>query len=71
MYEDNLPVLFNTVKAEYAVICDSDKEQADKLTINALEKAGASVYETRDGSVTAVSDGKSISLTTEKNISVR
>lgn len=71
VYEDNLPVLFNTVKAEYAVICDSDKEQADKLTINALEKAGASVYETRDGSVTAVSDGKSISLTTEKNISVR
>lgn len=49
------------VNPTYAVICDSKKNPPDEATLTAL--ARAQVFCTREGTVVAVSDGKSIQMT--------
>lgn len=61
-YENSLPALLKSVKAKYAVICDSNKESAEKKTLSALAKTGTRVFETKHGSVCALSDGTSIKV---------
>lgn len=51
------------VSAKYAVITDSDKNLADDAVIKSLEENGATVYETRNGQVDCVSDGKDLKVT--------
>lgn len=53
--------LVKAVNPRYAVICDSAKNPADDATLTAL--ARAQVFCTKEGTVIAVSDGKSITVT--------
>ncbi|MBR6107425.1 MAG: MBL fold metallo-hydrolase [Oscillospiraceae bacterium] len=53
----------NSVKPKYAVICCSNQEYADPSTVQTLKDRGVAAYYTPDGTVTAVSDGKSITVT--------
>ena len=53
----------NSVKPKYAVICCSNQEYADPSTVQTLKDRGVAAYFTPDGTVTAVSDGKSITVT--------
>jgi beta-lactamase superfamily II metal-dependent hydrolase len=53
---------FEKVLPKYAVITCSKKELPDSAVTDELEKIGAQVYLTSDGTVNAVSDGKTISI---------
>lgn len=50
------------VKPKYAVITDSGKNPASDKTVSALEKAGCTVYSTKDGNVSVSSDGEKITI---------
>ena len=61
----NLPEFLSNVKPEYAVI-STNAENISGTTTAALGKIGAETYITyRDGNIIAVSDGSSITITTE------
>jgi competence protein ComEC len=61
----NLPQFLENTKPEYAVISTKEKELAPSTTA-ALEAVGAQTYMTfADGTIVAVSDGKSITITPE------
>ena len=60
-YSKALPALIEAVSPEYSVICDSEKNPAEVETLALLETAGA-VFETKDGDVTAVSDGETLAV---------
>lgn len=62
-YNKALPSLIDTLKPQIAAICDSDKNPAEDRTLVLLERAGAAVYETKDGEIVVTSDGKSLSVT--------
>ena len=49
----------------FAVITSSKDEKEDDETVHALEDAGAEVYLTRKGTVTAVTDGSSLTVSQE------
>ena len=53
----------NACSPEYAVICCSNQEYADPSTVDTLKDRGVKAYYTPDGNVTAVSDGKTITVT--------
>lgn len=55
--------LLEAVTPAYAVICDSEKNPAEEKTLALLAQRGVQVFETKDGNVSAVSDGKSLSVT--------
>ena len=61
-YNKTLPELIEAVQPQYAAICDSDKNPAEQRTIALLEREGAAVYETKDGEIVVVSDGRSLSV---------
>lgn len=48
---------------DYAVICCSEKEDADPSTVETLKKRGVHAYYTTAGDSTFVSDGKTITVT--------
>ena len=50
----------NTVKPQYAVITDSDKNPAENKTVSLLETVNAEIYSTRDGDISVVSNGTEI-----------
>ena len=62
--------VYNTAQEElavsasprYAVICGSRKHPADRATIEALRRCGASILQTKDGDIHASSDGASITI---------
>lgn len=58
VYNAALPQLLRQLQPAVTVICDSDKNTAEDSTLQALEAAGTRVYETKDGTVTVLSDGK-------------
>ena len=60
-YNKALPALIEAVSPEYSVICNSEKNPAEEETLALLETAGA-VFETKDGDVTAVSDGETLAV---------
>ncbi|MBQ8921834.1 MAG: MBL fold metallo-hydrolase [Oscillospiraceae bacterium] len=53
----------NACTPEYAVICCSNQEYADPSTVETLNDRGIKAYYTPDGTVTAVSDGKTLTVT--------
>ncbi|MBQ7718625.1 MAG: MBL fold metallo-hydrolase [Clostridia bacterium] len=59
-HNGNTKRLINTVKPEYAVITDSEKNPASEKTISLLQSQGTEFYSTKDGNVSVVSDGKKI-----------
>lgn len=60
IYLNNYPKFLNEVSPKYAVMTCSDKNPADKKTIELLKENGVIYYETRLGSVGLKTDGKSI-----------
>ena len=55
----------NAVKPKYTVICCSNQEYADPSTVETLKDRGIEAYYTPDGTVTAVSDGKTMTFSQE------
>lgn len=51
------------VQPEYAVICDSNKNPASDELLSLLNVMGVKVYQTKDGDVTCVSDGQTLTVT--------
>ena len=62
IYCDGVDRLISSVAPKYAVITDSEKNPADEETVSLLEAAGCKIYETIYGTITAVSDGKEITV---------
>ena len=61
VYNKALPALIGAVSPEYSVVCDSSKNPADERTMALLSSAGQ-LFETKDGDVTVVSDGASLTV---------
>lgn len=53
----------NGCQPEYTVVCCSENEPADPSTVDTLKSRGIKAFYTTDGTVTAVSDGKTITCT--------
>ncbi len=60
VYNKALPELIDSVSPEYAVICSSDKNPAESETLNLLEQMNVQTFQTKDGNVTILSDGKTL-----------
>ena len=65
VYCKGINEFIKSVSPQYAVITDSAKNAADAETLALLEAAGAAVYSTQNGTVTAVSDGTKITVSQE------
>lgn len=65
-YDEALETLLETVKPEYAVICSSAKNPADQETLNLLEQHQIFTFQTKDGNITALSNGKQLEVSQEK-----
>ena len=59
-HNGNTKRFINTVKPQYAVICDSEKNPASDKTLSYLVTQGTEIYSTKNGDVQIVSDGKEI-----------
>lgn len=62
IYNKGTKTFVQSVKPEYTVITCSDKNPPEDETLSVLKAIGSEVYETRNGDVTAVSDGKIIKI---------
>ena len=74
--EPLLPALLESTKPTYAVVTSSDEEPESAATVEALERAGATVLLTRDGAVTLYSDGAVVrtdgmSVSTKNQFAIR
>ena len=65
VYCKGMDEFIKSVSPQYAVITDSAKNAADDETLALLEAVGAKVFSTQNGTVTAISDGKTITVTQE------
>ena len=65
VYCSGMDEFIKSVSPQYAVITDSAKKPADAETLSILEAAGATVFSTQNGTVTALSDGANITVTQE------
>ena len=61
-HNKNTKRFINTIKPEYAVICDSEKHPASDKTMSLLESVGANIYSTKNGDVVVSSDGAVIKI---------
>ena len=59
-YNGNTKRFINTIKPQYAVITDSEKNPASNKTISLLKTQKSGIYSTKDGNVSVISDGKEI-----------
>ena len=62
-YLPGTEAFLDAVQPKTAVICCSDKENADPSTVKTLEKRGVEAYYTNRGTVTVVSDGSTLQCT--------
>ena len=62
VYHTALKELLEAVMPEYAVICSSGKNPADPETLELLKNYGISTFQTKDGNVTVISDGKNLEV---------
>ena len=62
VYNKALPAFLEAVQPEYTVICSSSKNPAEDKTLQLLESMGIETFETRNGNVTVISDGKDITI---------
>ena len=60
IYNRALKDLFKTLNPDISVICSSNKNPADEKTLTLLHSYCPSVYETKDGNVMIISDGKKL-----------
>ncbi len=61
-YNKKTEEFLQTINPDYAVITSSDKNPAESETLSALKDVGSEIYETRNGDVTVISDGKTIKI---------
>ncbi len=61
-FNASLDALLAATTPEYAAITCSKKNPADDVTIETLQKYGVNVFQTRDGQITAITDGKNIKV---------
>ena len=62
VYETELKNLLNVLQPESAAICTSHKNPADKETLEELKKRNVRYFETKDGNITVISDGRDLEL---------
>lgn len=62
LFNASMEALIEATKPEYAAITCSKKNPADDSTIELLVKHGVNVFQTRDGRITAVTDGKKLEV---------
>ena len=65
-YQKKVEKLLDAVQPSYAVICDGDDQRAEEKTLDALKKRQIEEWETADGTVVTVTDGKKIEIRQEK-----
>ena len=61
-YNKNTKRFINTVKPQYAVITDSEKNPASNKTTSLLESEGTEIYSTKNGDVSVISNGTEIKI---------
>ncbi len=61
-YNKGTVAFLKAVTPAYTVICDSDKNPAEKDTVKALETIKSEVYYTKNGDISIYSDGKNIQI---------
>ena len=62
IYNKALTELFETLSPRYAVICSSAKNPAESKTLELLKQYCPSVFETKDGNVTVISNGSRLDV---------
>lgn len=62
VYSTALRELLDETSPQYAVICSSDKNPAQTQTVELLKQYNVRVFQTKDGDVTVISDGKQLEL---------
>lgn len=62
VYETELKPLLDILQPECAAICTSHKNPADKETLEELKKRNIRYFETKDGNITVISDGRELEL---------
>lgn len=65
-YQKKVEKLLEAVNPFYAVICDGEDQLAEEETLDALKKRQIEEWETADGTVVTVTDGKNIEIRQEK-----
>ena len=61
-YIENYGEFFDKIKMKYAAITDSKKNPADTRTLDLLAEEGVAALETRNGTVSFFSDGRSVKV---------
>ena len=61
-YHETTEYLISALAPQYTVICDSQKHPAAEETLEILKAHQTEIYETRYGTVTAISDGKKLTV---------
>lgn len=61
-HNSNSKRFINTIKPDYAVITDSDKNPANKKITSYLQSNGTKIYSTRNGTVNVFSDGLKLNI---------
>jgi len=61
--DGNSKTYFDLLKPTYAAICDSAKYPADPKLVKLLTDIGTEMYETKDGNIDVVSNGKALTVT--------
>ena len=64
-YQKKVEKLLEAVQPSWAVICDGDDQEAEEETLDALKKRQIKEWETADGTVETVTDGKNIKIRQE------
>ncbi len=61
-YVENYPAFFEKIKVKACAITCSKKNPADPRTIDLLNKSGIQIYETKNGTVCAETDGRAVTV---------
>lgn len=64
-YQKKVEKLLEAVNPFYAVICDGEDQPAEEETLDALKKRQIKAWETADGTVVTITDGKNIEIRQE------
>ena len=64
-YQKKVEKLLEAVNPFYAVICDGEEQPAEEETLDALKKRQIKEWETADGTVVTITDGKNIKVRQE------
>ena len=62
IYNKALEELFSTLSPQYAVICSSKKNPAEMKTLELLKQFCPHVFETKDGNVMVISNGRNLEV---------